>query len=121
MGISSAMGMTVIVAAGVFVSNRLDPRCGYRANSAEIRRLDQSVQPALKVQPVNDEDVRLAHRTGGGRGRSVNMRIPIWPDERDDGHMLATYARHHVAKYREGSHSPYRPVELVRSGNGKRQ
>ena len=111
----------VIVPVIAIENDRIDPRRGYHADTAEFRRLDQPVQPALEVQPIEHEDVRLAHRTGGGRGRPVDVRIPVRPDKRGDGHVLAADTRHHVAEYREGGDHPNRFVGFGQSRGEDRQ
>ena len=104
------MAIPVIVLEG----DRLDPRGGDHVHAAEIRRFDQPVQPPLEVEAVDHEDIRLAHRAGGGRGRSVHMRISVRPDQRGDRHVFAADTRHHVAENREGGDHPNRRVGLGR-------
>ena len=120
----SAFSVVIVMAVLVLVvldGYRLDPRRGHHADTTEIRRLHQSVQPALEVQPVDDENMRLADRTGGGRRWPVDVRVAAWPDEGGDGHVLAADTRHHIAEDREGGDRTYRPVRRARGGGDKRQ
>ena len=76
----------------------------HHPGTAEVRRVDQTVEPAFELQPVDHEDPRFADGPRVGRGRLVDMRIPVGADERRDGDVLSTDALHPYRENREGSH-----------------
>ena len=129
--VTFAFGMLVMLVMvivtftfGMFVmlaSNRVDAVSCLHPEAAEVRSIDQPVQPALELQPIDDKDLRLADGSRIGRGRPVNVRIPVGADECRDFDMLSADALHHVAEDREGSHHRNRPVGLCDDRNGERQ
>ena len=68
-GVVVAVGLAVaIVRVGaVLVGDRLDARGRHHPDAAEVRRVDQPVQPAFELQPVDDEKPGVADgpRIGG--------------------------------------------------------
>ena len=117
----------VIVVLGMFavgvvlVSDQVDAVGCNDSDTAEVRSVDQPVQPAFKVQPVDDKDLRFADSPSICRGRPVDMRIPVRTDERRDIDMLASDALHHVAEDRKGGHHRNRSVGLCDGRSGERQ
>ena len=105
----------------VFVSHRLDAVGRHHLDTAEVRSLDQAIQPAFKLQPVDDKDLRLADGARIGRGRLVHMRIPVGTDERRDRDVLAADLLHHVAEDREGGDHRDQPVGLCEGRSSEHQ
>ena len=128
MGVEGAMVMGfVIVVRGmlaicaVLVSDWLDAVGRHHTDTAEFRSVDQPVQPAFKLQAVDDNNLRFADGPGICRGWPVNMRVTVRTDERRDIDVLASDSLHHVAEDREGSNHRDRFEGLCGARNGERQ
>ena len=72
------LGMGVVIVVGVMLAgDRLDAVGRHHPDTAELGSVDQPVQPALELQPVDDNDVRFAGRPGhpqGSAGRHACRR-----------------------------------------------
>ena len=90
-------------------------------DTAEVRSLDQAIQPTFKLQPVDHKNFRLADGARIGRGRLVHMRIPVRADERRDRDAFATDLLHHVAEDREGGDHRDRAVGLCEDRSRERK
>ena len=53
--------------------DRIDPLGRDHTDALEVGRTDEPVEPALKLQPIDDENLGLAHRTHVGRGRLIDV------------------------------------------------
>ena len=113
--------VVIVVIVVVFEGDRLDPVGGHHACATEVRGVDQPVDPAFELQPVDDEDISLTHRARVGGGRLIDMGIAIGAYERRDNDMLAPDALHHVAKDREGRNDRDWLARLGRDRSGERQ
>ena len=122
-GVLVAVTVVVMVPLGVIVveRDRLDAFGRHRAYAAEVRGVDQPVQPAFELQPVDDQDLRFADGPRVGRGRLVDMRIAVGADERRDGDVLSADPLHHVAEDREGGDHRDRFAGLRDGRRGERQ
>ena len=110
----------VAVIVLVVERDRLDAVGRHHPDTAEVRSVDQTIQPALELQPVDDNDLRFADGPRVGRGRLVDMRITVGADERRDGDVLSADALHHVAEDREGGDHRDRSVGLCDRRSGDR-
>ena len=104
LGVFVVVGVAIVSrhADIVLVCDRLDAVGRHHPDTAEVRSLDQTVQPAFELQPVDDKNPRFADGLRIGRGRLVSMRVSIGADERRDRDVLAANSVHHVAEDREG-------------------
>ena len=101
--------------------NRFDPLCRHHAQAGEVGGVDQPVEPAFELEPVDDEHFCLTHGPGVGGGRLIDVGIAVGAYERRDSHVLAPDALHHVAKDREGRNDGDRFCRLGRYRSGQRQ
>jgi len=123
------LGVFVVVGPAVasvcfgamLVSDRFDAVGRHHPDTAEVRSIDQPVQPAFELQPVDDEDLRFADGPRIGRGRLVDMRIPVGADERRDGDVLSADTLHYVAENREGGDHRDRSLRLRDGRSSERQ
>ena len=113
--------VVVVFVVLVLECDRLDAVGRHHADAAEVRSVDQAVQPALELQPVDHQDLRFADGSRIGRGRPVDMRIPVGADERREGDMLSADPLHHVAEDREGGDHRDRFAGLRGRRRGGRQ
>ena len=119
-GLFGMLVVAVIMTVLVVERDRVDPFGRHHPDTAEIRSVDQTGQPALELQPVDDKDLRFADGPRVGGGRLVDMRVAIRADERRDGDVLAADALHHVAEDREGGNHRGRLVGLCGGRSGER-
>ena len=116
-----AAAVIVLVVVLVVERDRLDAFGRHHAHAVEVGGVDQTVEPAFELQPVDHKDLRFADGSRIGRGRLVDMRVPVRADERRDGDVLAADALYHVAEDREGGDHRGRPMGLCDGRSGERQ
>lgn len=98
--------IVVIIVVVVFVKgDGFQSGRGNDQSAIESRGFRETLQPALELQSVHEEDICLRYRCCGLRRRLIDMRIPVRTDQRDKLDVVATDALHHIAQNRKrGDH-----------------
>ena len=80
-GVVILVGVVVIVVVVILEPDRLDPVGCHHADAAKVRRLDQPVQPAFEREPVEHENLGLAHGSRIGGTRLVDVGVTVGPHQ----------------------------------------
>ena len=121
--------LVVVIVIGMFVAMVILFLKRYRIDACrrddqlavKARGLDQTLEPAFKLQTVDDQHICLCHRCRVLRRWLIDMRVAIGAHDRGQVNMFAADFAHHVAKDGEGGHNLGLAIGQSRSGRGQRQ
>ena len=120
--------MFVVTVMTAFQRDQVDAGGGDHGGALKARRFDQSVQPPLEPQSINDQNVGFAHSSRISRHRLKDMSVAVPANQRLELDILAADPAHHVAQDRKrrdnlqlvAGRSPYRIGGGNSNHNGKK-